>query len=139
MESDPIDFNQNIDTQTLIQAIGNHLYDLVGDDNKKIIAYSEAESNVVSCSIFYSKELEEVPTYLAGDSDLITIIYELWTRSQNEFGDFWSALCYCIVDGNVHMEMAYKDTFNSDIDRLERRDIVVEKYFGAKDVNYGSF
>lgn len=128
--------SHTIDIQTLIQAIGNHLYDVCGDESKKIIAYSTIEADVISCSIFSIKEGEYHPTYLAGDSDLITVINALWAQSPNEFGALWSSLCYCIIDGNIHLDVSYEDASN-DVDRLERRDIVIEKYFGTRHVNYG--
>ena len=128
-----------MNTDALIQAIGNHIYDLVGDDNSKVIAYSEVEDNVVACSIFYSKELDGRPSYLSGDSDLVNLIYEFWSRSQQELGEFWAALSYCLVDGDVQLEITYKDKFNFDIGRLERRDDIIQNFFGTTDADYGTF
>lgn len=128
--------NREISTEELVNAIGNMIYDLVGDDKSKVIAYSEVEHNVVECSIFYCKEYNGRPFYLSPDTDLVNLIYEFWSRSDAEFGEHWAAMTYCLIDGNVQLQIIYKDKFNSDIDRMVRSRAVVQNFFGRSDISY---
>ncbi|MBI5550234.1 MAG: hypothetical protein HY911_01915 [Desulfobacterales bacterium] len=123
--------------EALLQAIGNQILDMVGDDASKVLAYAEAEDGVISVALFCAKLAQDIPVYSFGGKKLSDLFYKFW----EEWGKLNSAQCwrgaaYLIKNGKPHLDLVYSDRFDELLSENTRRSNMVEKYFGSTKVDY---
>jgi hypothetical protein len=121
----------------LFQSIGNQILDTVGGDVSKVLAYAEAEDGVISVSLFFTRQNQEILVFNFGGKELSELFYSLreeWGKQHAKI--MWSGSAYFMNNGKPVLEVIYPEKFNKKISENARRSAIVEKYFGSPRVDY---
>jgi hypothetical protein len=129
----------NADIEGLYQDIGREAYAIAPDLNGKLLVYAEAEDGVISGSLFYEKGPGKVATFKFCPEILRDLIYSLWEKWSTHPGNAeWRAMAYLVQDGKFSIDLTYPEQMNPDEDLPERRQRVIEKYFGNTSFDYSN-
>jgi len=127
----------NQTTNDLFQSIGNHILDMVGDAVSKVLAYAEVQEGTASVSLFYESKPGGTPVFVFGGERLTGLFYSLWEEwAKDNNGVSWRSASYIIRNGKPNLELIYSDKFNEQLNKISRRSLVVEQYFGSSTVDY---
>ncbi len=96
------------------------------------LLYAELDFNMVGQSIFI--DLGNHILYRWGGHELTYILLDLWGLADPE--KRWAEIEYVIRDGRFEVSFIYPEDIDAGIDSFDRRDRIVEKYFGEKPIHY---
>ncbi|UYY58615.1 hypothetical protein [Sphingomonas sp. S2-65] len=121
------------ETERLLTTIGHLLardkeYPLDGT-----LLYAEVGQNFVAPSIF--KNLSDHILYRDPDlRELGDALLDLWEAQDSD--DRWEEIEYVVRDGKFDVAFTYPEEIDREEDSFERRDRVVQSYFGTKRIVY---
>ncbi len=125
----------NADLETLFQEIGAEALEMAPYSNGKLLIYSEVESGIISCDLFYINESNVVRYRFASDL-LEDLVYKLWENWQKSGNQEWRTLAFIIEDGQFVMDIKYPDQIDESEDVSDRRPNVLKTHFGELKVDY---
>ncbi|HEY6814777.1 MAG TPA: hypothetical protein VI168_04480 [Croceibacterium sp.] len=97
-----------------------------------ILLHAIVDFNMVSPSVF--EDLGDHIAYRSGDRRLDDALLDLWDAQESD--KRWSEVEYLVRGNSFEVSFAYPEEIDSDEDSLDRRDRIIERYFGKKPVEY---
>lgn len=119
-------------SEIILNKIGEILSKDPDYPNAPTLLYAELDFNMVGQSIFI--DLGNQILYRWGGHELTYILLELWESSNPK--QRWAEIEYVIRDSRFEVSFIYPEDIEASIDSFDRRDRIVEKYFGEKPIHY---
>lgn len=116
----------------ILNAIGQHTADILGEIPNDVFVYIEAGDNWQGAGIF--KDIGNRVIYYDPSHALIEEIERLWEAADPAHK--WRILYYDIKDGRFSVEFHYPEEFAEDEDWHEHRERALEERYGEKQVVY---
>lgn len=119
-------------TERLLNEIGLAILASTEYAQRPMLLYAELDFNMIGQSIFI--DLGNNILYHWGGQRLSYMLLDLWESSDPE--KRWAEIEYVIRDGRFEVSFIYPEDIDAGIDSFDRRDRIVEKYFGEKPIHY---
>ena len=125
------------EAEALFQRIGKLSLDSIGHCQGRVLVYAEVEEGAGSADIFAETTTSAKLVHTRGSLVLFRLFYSLWKSWDQDVGaPRWSTACYLIEGSSFHVDFGYDD-LSGEPGPLERRAVVLRRYFGDVQVEYG--
>ena len=118
--------------EQLLNEIGQLLAEDSSDRAHETLLHAELDNNLVATSIF--DDLGDHIQYRDAELPLNYALLDLWEAQEPD--KRWAELEYLLRDGKFRANFIYPEEIEESVDPLDRRDRIVERYFGKKPISY---
>ena len=117
------------DIDSYYNRIGIEALALAPEESGKVLVYSEIESGMSTCGIFYQSGSDI--TSLKCSRRLDDLIYDFWEawKSRPDYSE-WRGISFSIVNTQFDVSFIYPESIDEDEPIWERRPRIVRSFFG---------
>jgi len=123
---------QNDETEQLLNEIGQLLSEDVAYRRHNTLLHAELDVNYVAPSIF--TDLGDHIVNRDADRRLDYALLDLWGAQDSD--KRWREIEYLLRGDKFEVNFTYPEEVDPEEDSLDRRDRIVERYFGKKPIDY---